>query len=149
MNPGADAAPQRSNAPDSHSIEVAAGLIFRSGQLLIAQRHTNSHLGDLWEFPGGKCEPGETFQVALVRELREELDTTVSVGELIETVEHAYPDRRVRIRFYKCRIESGEPRAVDCQAFKWVQRGQLMENAFPEADAHLLDRLTAEGELWN
>ncbi|MEI9864057.1 MAG: NUDIX domain-containing protein [Limisphaerales bacterium] len=63
-------------------IEVSAALIFRDGKLLIAQRHANSHLGGLWEFPGGKRESGETFEQCLVREIREELDVEISVGEL-------------------------------------------------------------------
>lgn len=148
MHPDADASLPHFNPPDPRSIDVAAGLIFREGELLIAQRHHDSHLGGLWEFPGGKREPGETFQSALVRELNEELGTTVCVGELIERVEHSYPDRSVRILFFKCRIISGEPCALDCHDFKWVQRAQLVEYPFPEADAHLLDRLAADDRLW-
>jgi 8-oxo-dGTP diphosphatase len=81
-------------------IEVSAGLIFRSGKLLITQRHARAHLGGLWEFPGGKREPGETFEQCLVRELREELGVEVVVGELFDTVEHAYPERTVSLKFF-------------------------------------------------
>jgi mutator protein MutT len=129
-------------------VDVAAGLIFREGKLLIAQRHPESHLGGLWEFPGGKREAGETFEAALIRELREELDTTVSILGWVETVEHTSRERRVRIVFYKCRIQSGEPRALDCHDLKWVDRRQLRDHVFPEADAHLLDRLVAEQHFW-
>ena len=148
MDPTADAAFQHSNTPDLPSIDVAAGLIFRDGRLLIAQRHPDSHLGGLWEFPGGKREPNETFEAALVRELQEELGVTVAVQGLIETVEHDYPGKRVRIRFFTCRILAGEPRAVDCHTFKWIRRSALHEQPFPEADRHLLDRLTREDHLW-
>src|SRR5512134_3411193 len=66
--------------PSSPSVEVSAGLIFRAGKLLITQRHADSHLGGLWEFPGGKREPGETFEECLTRELQEELGIQVEVG---------------------------------------------------------------------
>jgi mutator protein MutT len=74
------------------TIEVSAGLVFRNGKLLITQRYTDAHLGGLWEFPGGKRECDETFEACLTRELREELGIDVRVGELVETIEHAYPE---------------------------------------------------------
>src|SRR5688572_6595740 len=101
-------------------IEVSAGLVFRSGQLLITQRHATAHLGGLWEFPGGKREPGESFEQCLVRELREELGIEVSVGELFETITHAYPERTVLLKFFRCQLSQGEPQAIDCAAVKWV-----------------------------
>src|SRR3977135_1003871 len=87
------------------SIEVSAGLVFRGGKLLITQRHTDAHLGGLWEFPGGKREGEETFEQCLVRELREELGIEVRVGELLESLTHAYPDQTVHLRFFHCRWE--------------------------------------------
>ncbi len=77
-------------------VEVSAALIFRDGKLLIAQRHAKSHLGGLWEFPGGKREAGETFEQCLVREICEELGVDISAGELFEEVSHTYPEK---IRF--------------------------------------------------
>jgi mutator protein MutT len=129
-------------------VDVAAGLIFSDGKLLIAQRHPDTHLGGLWEFPGGKRESGETFGEALVRELQEELGVTVCVGELIEAVDHAYPDKVVHIRFFRCRIIDGSPRALGCHALKWIGQDQLRAHPFPHADAHLLDRLAGENEWW-
>src|SRR2546425_7387498 len=84
------------------SVEVAAGLVFRDGKLLITQRHTDAHLGGLWEFPGGKREAGESFEECLVRELREELGIEVEVGNLIENINHEYPDKAVHLRFFRC-----------------------------------------------
>lgn len=129
-------------------IEVSAGLIFRSGRLLITQRHADAHLGGLWEFPGGKREDGETFERCLVRELREELGVDVVVGELIETVTHSYPDRTVLLKFFLCRLPSGEPAAIDCAAVKWVAHDELACHSFPAADAGLLQRVLAERSYW-
>jgi len=84
------ALPQRLNNPKQPgAIEVAAGLIFRNGKLLITQRFNDSHCGGLWEFPGGKREPGETFEQCLARELNEELGIEAAVHELIKTIRHA------------------------------------------------------------
>lgn len=130
-------------------LEVSAGLIFRSGQLLIAQRHAGAHLGGLWEFPGGKREPGETFPQCLARELREELGVEVSVGELFESVTHAYDDKTVQLEFFYCQLLStNEPQPLDCAALKWVSREELAGHSFPVADAQLVSRLVADSAHW-
>jgi 8-oxo-dGTP diphosphatase len=129
-------------------IDVAAGLVFRDGKLLITLRYDDAHLGGLWEFPGGKVEPKESFEDCLVRELREELAIEVKIKELIETDTHAYPGKTVRLKFYRCSWTSGEPRALGCAAFKWVTAPELKEHEFPAADAVLLDRLRQEQSLW-
>jgi mutator protein MutT len=122
-------------------IEVSAGLVFHDGRLLIAQRKPDAHLGGLWEFPGGKREPGETFEACLVRELKEELAITIEVGELIEEISHDYPDKLVLLRFFRCRLVSGEPQAIGCHALAWVTRDNFRAYPFPAADAALLDKL--------
>ena len=127
-------------------IEVSAGLVFHDGRLLLAQRRPDSHLGGLWEFPGGKREPGETFEACLVRELREELAIETEVGELIEEVSHDYPDKQVLLRFFRCRLVAGEPQPIGCHAIAWVTRETLSDYPFPAADAQLLARL-ASGEI--
>ena len=124
-------------------VEVSAALIFRDGKLLITQRHAKSHLGGLWEFPGGKREPNETFEQCLVREIREELGLKISVGELFEEVVHAYPEKSVRLKFFICKILSGEPQPLDCAAVKWVTKVKLATFDFPAADARLLEKLRA------
>jgi mutator protein MutT len=129
-------------------IDVAAGLVFRRGELLITQRHAQSHLGGLWEFPGGKREPGETIEQCLTRELREELGIEVSIGELIESLTHAYPEKTVRLHFYRCYLLRGEPQLLDCADFKWVRAAQLRDHHFPPADERLIDRLEREPTLW-
>jgi mutator protein MutT len=129
-------------------IEVAAGLVFRQGRVLITQRPPGGHLAGWWEFPGGKREADETFEACLVRELREELGIEVAVGGLIEAVDHAYPERAVHLRFFRCAWLANEPRPLGCQALAWVGREDLMGYRFPPADERLLLRLRAEPAWW-
>jgi mutator protein MutT len=133
---------------ENQVIEVSAGLIFRNGQLLITQRHSDAHLGGLWEFPGGKREPNETFPQCLARELREELGVEVIVGDLLERITHSYPEKTVRLEFYLCQLSHGEPQPLGCAALKWVTAAELPAHEFPAADAQLLERLRRESHLW-
>src|ERR1700744_6143582 len=84
--------PAGDHRPAAKRGEVSAALIFHGGKLLISRRPAQAHLGGLWEFPGGKREPGETFEACLVREIREELGVEVSVGKLFAEVRHDYPE---------------------------------------------------------
>lgn len=137
--------------PESHRapVEVSAGLVFHEGRLLIAQRFATSHLGGLWEFPGGKRHEGETFQACLVRELREELAIDVEVGEVFETVTHSYPEKTVHLEFFLCRLLKGQPQAIGCAAFAWVSMSDLPNYPFPAADAQLLQKLQDCPKLWS
>ena len=129
-------------------VEVAAGLLFQRGKLLIAQRYPEAHVGGLWEFPGGKRECHETFEECLRRELREELDISVEVHELVEEITHKYSDREVLLKFYRCTLQKGEPIALGCAAFRWITREELRQYEFPPADARLLDNLQQSPPLW-
>ena len=129
-------------------IDVAAALVFRGGKLLITQRHADAHLGGLWEFPGGKREPNETFEACLIRELREELGIEVEVRELVESLTHAYPAKTVHLKFYRCRWRQHEPQPLGCPAFQWVSAAELKDFDFPAADARLLDRLREDQGIW-
>ena len=122
-------------------VEVVAAVIERGGRILIARRRAGSHLGGLWEFPGGKRQAGETPEAALVREIREELDAAVTVGELVEDVEWTYPEKVVRLRFFRCALED-EPRAAEGQEIAWVAPADLGRYDFPPADGGLVARLT-------
>jgi len=122
------------------AIEVVAAVIERDGKLLITRRPEGSHLSGLWEFPGGKPQPGETFEQALRREIDEELGAEVSVGERIETIEWQYPDKRVRLVFFRCDVR-GEPRPLEGQEMAWVTPAELARYEFPPADAALIQRL--------
>jgi 8-oxo-dGTP diphosphatase len=129
-------------------IEVAAGLIFQDGRLLIAQRCPGDHLGGFWEFPGGKREVGETFQQCLMRELHEELGVHVDVGRRLAVADHPYPERRIHIEFYQCRLVGTRPRPIGCAKIAWVKADELSGYAFPEADASLLEQLRQDPGLW-
>jgi mutator protein MutT len=130
------------------SIEVSAALIFRDGKLLITQRHADAHLGGLWEFPGGKREPDETFEQCLVREISEELGVEISVGALFEEISHAYPEKSVRLKFFVCQLLSGEPQPLDCAAVRWVARRELAGFEFPAADGRLLEKIKDPRTAW-
>lgn len=129
-------------------IDVAAALVFRDRKLLITQRNPGSHLGGLWEFPGGKREANETFEACLIRELKEELGIEVSVGPLVESLTHAYPEKTVRLQFYRCQWEAHEPQALDCAAIAWVSASELTNYEFPAADARLLKMLQTNLKIW-
>ena len=129
-------------------IEVAAGLVFRDGRLLITQRPTGGHLEGLWEFPGGKREPHESFEQALHRELMEELGIEVEVRGLVESITHRYPEKTVQLQFFRCIWKRHEPQALGCPAFRWVSADELAHYEFPAADARLIDNLTTDETLW-
>jgi len=121
-------------------VEVVAAVIERAGRILIARRPAALHLGGLWEFPGGKRQPGETPEAALVREIREELDAAVTVGELLDDVEWTYPEKTVRLLFFRCALDD-EPRAAEGQEIAWVAPADLDRYEFPPADEGLVARL--------
>jgi mutator protein MutT len=125
-------------------VEVAAGLVFRGGKLLITQRLREAHLGGLWEFPGGKRETAETYEQCLSRELLEELGIEVHVHELVEELTHDYPERSVHLKFFRCRWVRNEPRAILCHDWAWIGPAQLSDYKFPAADARLLEKLRAD-----
>ena len=129
-------------------IDVAAALVFREAKLLITQRPAKAHLGGLWEFPGGKREPAETFERCLVRELREELGIEVAVGGLVESLTHEYVEKTVHLRFYCCYWKQHEPQPLGCPAFQWITAAELKDYDFPAADARLLGKLQSSPELW-
>jgi len=130
-------------------VEVAAGLVFRDGKLLITQRKQGQHLAGLWEFPGGKRESGETFEACLKRELEEELAISVSVKEFLIEISHTYPSKAVLLRFYLCEWKAGEPLPIGCQDLRWINREELRHFPFPEADSQILELLISEPWFWS
>jgi mutator protein MutT len=122
-------------------ITVVAAIIRRNGNILITRRPDDVHLAGLWEFPGGKVEPGESLQLALVREILEELGVEIAVFDEYFTVEHTYPTKAVRLHFFECSIVSGEPAALQVADLRWVTPTELHTFDFPEADRELLRKL--------
>ena len=133
----------KSSDPAS-SVVVVAAIIEHEGRFLLTRRQAGAHLEHHWEFPGGKLERGETHQQALVRELGEELDVTVTVGKLALSTVHAYPDRTVALHFYRCAL-AGEPRPLLGQEMRWVPTSELAGLQLPPADAELIKLLISEG----
>jgi 8-oxo-dGTP diphosphatase len=124
----------------SGSIVVAAAVIERDDAFLLTRRLKGTHLAGTWEFPGGKCEPGETPEACLVREIREELAVEVRVGPLMLVTRHAYPERTVELHFFRADV-AGEPAPQLGQQLRWVPRAELATLELPEADADLIRML--------
>lgn len=122
-------------------IVVTAAVIEQDGRFLVTRRPRGVHLEGLWEFPGGKCEPGETHVASLEREMVEELATGVVVGREVFTVTHAYPDRVVELHFFECRL-TATPMAALGQEMRWVSREELRSLPFPPADEELIRKLS-------
>jgi 8-oxo-dGTP diphosphatase len=122
-------------------IDVAIGLVWKDGRVLIARRPAGAHLGDLWEFPGGKVEAGESPEVGLLRELREELGIEAEVAAKRAVIEFTYPGRPVRLHPFDCRWLSGEPHPAGCEDPRWVAPADLPAYEFPPANAPLLAEL--------
>ena len=127
------------------TIVVAAAVIERDGYFLVTKRQTGVHLEGYWEFPGGKCEPGETIAACLSRELREELDVDAHVGKEIFATAHAYPDRIVELHFLTCTLLSAARPQVG-QEMVWAAREDLKRLRFPPADVELIEMLI-RGEI--
>ena len=124
---------------------VVAGLIIRNGRLLIAQRPVGKHMAGKWEFPGGKIERGETPEQAIERELREELGITVRAGREYDAVHHCYPEKEILLLFYRCRLISGEPAAIEEADVRWIAEDELRAFDWAEADRPVIDRIEADG----
>lgn len=125
-------------------MEVAAALVFRGGRLLVTQRPAGRRFAGLWEFPGGKREPGESWEACLRREIREELACTIEVGPAFDEVVHPEPDKTLHLRFFLGRLAAGEPQPLECAEVAWVARAELAALEFPPADTALLARLARE-----
>ena len=120
---------------------VVAAVIEANEQFLVTRRQAGVHLAGMWEFPGGKIDQDEPHAAALRRELREELDVEVDVGERMYHTVHAYDDRTVELHFYRCGLK-GEPRPLLGQQMRWVPRAELATLGFPPADTELIEMLT-------
>lgn len=125
---------------DMKTIEVVAAIIIRDGKIFATQRGYGEWKG-WWEFPGGKIEPGECPQEALVREIREELDAEIEVGELLETVEWDYPDFHLKMHCFICSLVSESVRLNEHEAAAWLTRETLRSVKWLPADEGLVGRI--------
>jgi 8-oxo-dGTP diphosphatase len=125
------------------TIVVTAAVIERRGRFLVTKRQDGAHLAGYWEFPGGKCHPGEGLARCMARELREELDVDVEVGDELLSTTHDYADRRVELHFLRCALLS-EPFPRLGQDMQWVARRDLASLEFPPADAELIRMLAGQ-----
>ena len=125
------------------ALVVLAAVIERDGRFLVTRRLKNTHLSGYWEFPGGKCEPAETHDACLARELSEELNVEATIGEEILVTEHTYPERTVRLHFRRCQI-TGDPQPMLGQDMRWITRDEMRALPFPEADRALIEMLAGD-----
>ena len=128
-----------------HRINVVAAVIEQNEHFLLTCRQKGVHLEGLWEFPGEKIDYGETHEVALRREIHEELGADVEIKNCILTTSHTYQDRAVKLHFYQCRL-IGIPKPMLGQKMRWVQRQELNNLQFPPADNALIAILTETEE---
>ena len=119
---------------------VVAAVVERNGTFLITRRQKGTDLEGCWEFPGGKCESGETHAACLRREIREELDVDITIGEELFSTIYGYSGRIVRLHFYQCALD-GTPQPRLGQSMRWVPRDQLGSLVFPPADEKLIAQL--------
>lgn len=129
------------------TIRVSAAIICQNGRIFATQRGYGE-FKDGWEFPGGKVEPGETPPQALVREIREELDTEIEVGELFETVEYDYPNFHLTMDCFLCTVKSGGLVLKEHEAARWLTREEIGSVEWLPADLGLIKKLRACGKVW-
>ena len=125
------------------TIRVVAAIIRKDNKIFATQRGYGD-FKDGWEFPGGKIEPGETPQQALAREIREELDTTIKIGELIETVEYDYPDFHLSMDCFWCEVVSGDLVLLEAQEARWLTKDELDSVKWLPADLGMVERIHRE-----
>ncbi len=134
-----------SRSPLPHKVIGVAVIWNRAGQVLIDRRPPTGLLGGLWEFPGGKIEPGETVQECIRREIREELGIDISVGEHLIDIDHAYTHFKVTLQVYYCRHVAGEPQPLGCDAIRWVLPQELDQFPFPKANTAIIAAIRERG----
>ncbi|MBE7042675.1 MAG: (deoxy)nucleoside triphosphate pyrophosphohydrolase [Ruminococcaceae bacterium] len=127
-------------------VEVVAALIWKEDRFLICQRPFNKKRAMLWEFVGGKVETGETKEQALVRECKEELNITLSVGDVFMDVIHKYPDITIHLTLFHATIQKGVPEKVEHNAIEWIKVSEIENYTFCPADTEILDKLIKEKE---
>ena len=115
-------------------IEVVAGIIYKDDKFLIAQRNLKKSQGGLWEFPGGKIEKNETGEEALIREIKEEFNADIKVDSYVGENVHHYPEKDIKLLFYKARLISDKIELLEHEDYKWITKNEKDNFEFDPAD---------------
>ena len=127
--------------PSLHKYIGVAVISSKEGKILIDRRKEGGEMGGLWEFPGGKIEPGETVEECIKREIKEELDLEILVGDRLTTITHAYKTFKVTLYVHDCQYLSGSPQALECEEILWVEPSQIHQYQFPQANTQIVNLL--------
>lgn len=130
-----------SRGPLPHKIIGVAVIQGQDGQILIDRRRQEGLLGGLWEFPGGKVEPGETIEACIQREIKEELGIEIAVGDRLIVVNHAYTHFKVTLNVHLCQHISGDPQPIECDEIRWVTLDEIDQFPFPKANGDIIEAL--------
>lgn len=132
---------RETGSPIPHKIIGVAVIWNDQKQILIDRRRSEGVLGGLWEFPGGKIEPGETIEECIKREIQEELGIAIEVGEHLITIDHAYTHLRVTLTVHHCRHLTGVPQPIECNEIRWVTLDEIDQFPFPKANFQIINAL--------
>jgi len=122
-------------------VVVAAAVLIREGQVLLTRRAEGQHLAGMWEFPGGKLEPGESPEAALARECLEECGIEIDVGEILDVTHHRYREKDVLLLFYRCGLRAGEVQNLQVAEHAWVSPDELDRYPLPAADLRVVAKI--------
>ena len=131
--------------PLAHKQIGVAVIYDRQGKILIDRRKKGGEMGGLWEFPGGKIEPGETIKECIKREVKEELDIEIEVGDRLTTITHKYETFKVTLYVHDCQYITGKPQPLECEEIQWVEAVQMNQYQFPQANLQIINLLQQKG----
>ena len=136
---------QSISPPPKHKQIGVAVINNKQGKILIDRRKEKGEMGGLWEFPGGKIEVGETIEECIKREIKEELDIEIRVGDRLTTITHSYKTFNVTLHVHNCQHLSGQPQPLECEEIRWVEAAQMNQYQFPAANTQIIHLLQQRG----
>ncbi|NJR47541.1 MAG: 8-oxo-dGTP diphosphatase MutT [Hyellaceae cyanobacterium CSU_1_1] len=131
--------------PLTHKQIGVAVIKNQQGKILIDRRKQSGEMGGLWEFPGGKIELGETVEECIQREVKEELDIEIAVGDRLTTITHTYKTFNVTLYVHDCQYLSGQAKTLECEEIRWVKPAQMNQYQFPSANIQIINLLQQRG----
>ena len=134
---------EKTKNQDLPHYHVTAGLIRNGNKILITQRMADSKFGGLWEFPGGKQEPGETLEECLIREILEELNIQIVINNYLFSIDHTYDNLQITLHVFLCRYNCGVPECRQVQDWKWIELFEVNGYEFTTADKKVIQKLSA------